>query len=158
MGTTTVKIVILIVIAVLLVAILGLTALAAQSWRTVPFLGVVEDRFAPCPSSPNCVSSDERDELHGYRLWTLTAPEAWEMIMAVVASQPEARIVEQTAEYMRAEITSPVFGFVDDLELNLRGDKLAVRSASRVGYSDLGANRKRLEQLASLLKSVELIY
>lgn len=152
------KIVLLIVVAVVLIAVVGLSALAAQSRRTVPFLGVVDGKFAPCPSSPNCVSSDERDELHGYRLWTVTGPDAWEMILAVIASQPEARIVEQTEDYLRAEISSSVFGFVDDLELNLRGDKLAVRSASRVGYSDLGANRKRLEQLAALLKSVDLIY
>jgi uncharacterized protein (DUF1499 family) len=47
-----------------------------------------------------------------------------------------------------------VFGFVDDLELHLRpAEKLiAVRSAARLGHSDLGVNRKRVEGLRAVLR------
>jgi uncharacterized protein (DUF1499 family) len=70
-----------------------------------------------------------------------------------VAALPRTRIVADTGSYLHAECRSALFGFVDDLELQLRPDRslIAVRSASRVGYSDLGANRRRVEELRSEL-------
>ena len=59
--------------------------------------------------------------------------------------------------YLRIECTSKIMRFVDDLELKIEGDQLIVRSESRVGYSDFGVNRKRAEQLRSLLANAELI-
>ena len=152
------KIIILVSIALVLLVGVALAALGHQSRRHTPFLGILEGKFAPCPNSPNCVSSDSRDEAHGHRLWTVTGVDSWELIVAMIASLPETRIIEHSEEYLRAEVHSAVFGFVDDFELNLRGDKLAVRSASRIGYSDFGANRKRVNNLGDLLKSVSLIY
>jgi uncharacterized protein (DUF1499 family) len=62
-------------------------------------------------------------------------------------------VVTQTSEYLHAECSSALFGFVDDLELQLRGPerRIAVRSASRLGYGDLGVNRARVEELRTLL-------
>jgi uncharacterized protein (DUF1499 family) len=61
--------------------------------------------------------------------------------------------VTETADYLHAECRSAVFGLVDDLELHLRQSEgiIAVRSASRLGYSDLGVNRRRVEGLRSSL-------
>jgi uncharacterized protein (DUF1499 family) len=71
----------------------------------------------------------------------------------VVARLPRTVITVQTADLLQAECSSALFGFVDDLELQLRGSegRIAVRSASRVGYGDLGTNRRRVEQLRTLL-------
>ena len=66
---------------------------------------------------------------------------------------PRTKIISSTDDYLHAECSSAVFGFVDDLELHLRPAEnlIAVRSASRLGHSDFGVNRKRVEQLRSLL-------
>jgi uncharacterized protein (DUF1499 family) len=70
-----------------------------------------------------------------------------------VSDLPRTRIVTDQAGYLHVECRSAVFGFVDDLELHLRGEEgiIAVRSASRVGYSDLGVNRRRVEKIRSSL-------
>jgi uncharacterized protein (DUF1499 family) len=64
-------------------------------------------------------------------------------------------VVEETANYLHAECASALFGFVDDLELHLRESNniVAIRSASRVGYSDLGVNRRRVEGLREALRA-----
>lgn len=75
------------------------------------------------------------------------------MARTLVAELPRTTIITQGPDYLHAECRSAVFGFVDDLELHLRPDKntIAVRSAARLGYSDLGVNRKRIEDLRSKL-------
>ena len=78
---------------------------------------------------------------------------------SVVAGLPRTKIIRQTDNYLHAECSSAVFGFVDDLELHLRPEQnlIAVRSAARLGRSDLGVNRKRVEKLRSLLRSEAVI-
>src|SRR5262245_14595516 len=118
-------------------------------------LGVKESRLAPCPSSPNCVSSDAQDGSHFAPAFQLAVPatDAWRAGRATVANLPRIKIITETADYLHAECSSTFFGFVDDLELHLRPEKniIAVRSAARLGYSDLGVNRKRVEKLRALL-------
>jgi uncharacterized protein (DUF1499 family) len=120
-----------------------------------PGLGVTASVLAPCPSSPNCVASDAADPLHHVAPLALTLPagEAWHAARAAVASLPRTIIVTETDDYLHAECASRIFGFVDDLELHLRAaqDIIAVRSAARIGYSDLGVNRRRIETLRSTL-------
>jgi uncharacterized protein (DUF1499 family) len=120
-------------------------------------LGVEGSRLAACPASPNCVSSDAADSAHSIAAFALAIPsrDAWLAVRESVESLPRTKIIFATADYLHAECTSAVFGFVDDLELHLRTAEgvIAVRSASRLGYSDLGANRRRIEDLrASLIK------
>lgn len=120
-------------------------------------LGVSEAGLAPCPSSPNCVSSDATDAAHRVTPLRLAAPpaEAFRTVRELVSRQPRTRIVEERSDYLHAECRSALFGFVDDLELHLRSDDgvIAVRSASRLGYSDLGVNRRRVERLRDTLLS-----
>ena len=80
---------------------------------------------------------------------------AWFAARDAVSQLPRTRIVTDTNDYLHAECKSRFFGFVDDLELQLRPEDgiIAVRSASRVGYSDLGANRKRVEDLRESLSA-----
>jgi uncharacterized protein (DUF1499 family) len=120
-------------------------------------LGVSETGLAPCPSSPNCVSSDARDSRHQVSPLQLAvaSAEAWRAVREVVSELPRTRIVKETGDYLHAECRSALFGFVDDLELHLRpAEKMvAIRSASRLGYSDLGVNRRRVEGLRESLTS-----
>lgn len=124
-------------------------------------LGVTDARLAPCPSSPNCVSSDANDIEHQVAPFKLntSAEAAWELALPQVRALPKTEIVTITSEYLHAECRSALFGFVDDLELHLRPAEgiIAVRSASRLGYSDLGVNRQRIETLRSALHEQKAI-
>ena len=88
----------------------------------------------------------------------MPAGDAWPAVRAPW-NLPRTRIVVDTADYLHAECASAVFGFVDDLELHLRRAEgiIAVRSASRLGYSDLGVNRHRIENLRALLISQGIV-
>lgn len=124
-------------------------------------LGVQNSRLAPCPSSPNCVSSDDVDAGHAISAFQLavSAGEAWRAVRAAVAGLPRTKIVTETDDYLYAECSSAFFGFVDDLELHLRPSQnlIAVRSAARLGHSDFGVNRKRMENLRARLRQQGMI-
>ena len=124
-------------------------------------LGVNDGRLAPCPASPNCVCSDGCDPQHRVQPFRLKLPaaEAWEAVKQVAQQLPRTRIISQTDTYLHAECSSAVFGFVDDLELHLRPENrfIAVRSASRLGYSDFGVNRRRIENLRARLQQLNII-
>ena len=83
----------------------------------------------------------------------LPAGDAWPAVRGAVENLPRTRIVAETYGYLHAECASAIFGFVGDLELHLRTAEgvIAVRSASRLGYSDLGADRRRIGNLRALL-------
>ena len=114
-------------------------------------------QLAPCPNSPNCVCSDEHMESSQY-IAPIVSPSgsaeepaetSGRHLLAALAayldSQSEYTLVHQSEDYLRVEARTRLLRFVDDIEMQVRGDKVYVRSASRVGYSDLGKNRKRLE-------------
>jgi uncharacterized protein (DUF1499 family) len=81
--------------------------------------------------------------------------EAWQEARKIVLELPRTRVVTETSDYLHAECQSAMLGFIDDLELHLRSTEniIAVRSASRSGYSDFGVNRSRVEDLRSLFIS-----
>jgi uncharacterized protein (DUF1499 family) len=124
-------------------------------------LGVKDSRLAPCPSSPNCVSSDDAGAAHQVAPFHLALPagEAWTVVHSTVVGLPRTMIVTQTDNYLHAECSSAFFGFVDDLELHLRPEQnlIAVRSAARLGRSDFGVNRRRVENLQSLLRRQSVV-
>jgi len=115
----------------------------------------------PCPNRPNCVSSRADDAAHRVEPFALRVPveRAWPQLRDAVASLPRVRIVESGVGYLRAEATSRLFRFVDDLEvLHVPGSaRIDVRSASRVGYSDVGVNRARVESLREALRDAGLV-
>lgn len=112
-------------------------------------LGVRDGHLAACPATPNCVSSQAGDDAH--RIAPLayrgSAAEAMDRLARVVAAQPGATIVTRREGYLYATFATPLMGFVDDVEFTADSARSAidVRSASRLGYSDLGVNRKRIE-------------
>ena len=119
-------------------------------------IGVTGNRLTPCPAKPNCVSSDATDEAHKIASFQLkgNVRSNWPLVIESVKAGPRVKIVTSTETYLHAEYTSLLFRFVDDLELLMNSGTgvISVRSASRLGYSDLGANRKRVEGLRKVLQ------
>ena len=138
--------------AMLLIA--GMSLLSCTGKRPVN-IGVSDTGLASCPASPNCVSSDAVDSSHSIPPLQLnvSANTGWKTARELVARLPRTHIVQETGDYLHAECQSALFGFVDDLELHLRPAEsiIAIRSASRLGYSDLGVNRRRVETLRQAL-------
>lgn len=114
-------------------------------------LGVKDGKLAPCPAWPNCVSSQSSDKEHAVAPLTYTSPlpEAVATMKKLVLGMKRTRITDEGTAYLRAEFTSALFRFVDDVEFYFDdGAKvIQVRSASRLGHSDLGVNRKRMEDI-----------
>lgn len=148
----------LISIAVLALALgIGFAVMAVQS-RAGKAPGLVDGQLKPCGDKPNCVSSMARasDSHHvdGIRFEPGNADTVWaELTNAIVELGGELR--HNGPPYLAATFTSDVFGFVDDVECLISNESgtIHIRSASRVGYSDLDVNRKRVEALRARLAS-----
>lgn len=118
-------------------------------------LGVQNGQFSPCPTTPNCVSSQSQDQEHAIAplRFTTEPAVAFDHLKETIQAQPRASIITATEGYIRAEFTSAIMGFVDDVEfyLDRSANVIQVRSASRLGESDLGVNRKRIETIRTRL-------
>ena len=130
-------------------------------------LGVREGRLAPCPETPNCVSSQTDPKDAGHYIAALNVPEvlpgsgahtapgahAWSALMRVLRATERAAVVDERPGYARAEFKSRWMGYVDDVEFlwDEKAGLIDVRSASRLGRSDFGVNRKRIEDLRKAL-------
>lgn len=114
-------------------------------------LGVKNGALAPCPPSPNCVSSQSGDAKHQIAPLTYqgSPAEAIAKLKEIIAASDNAKIITAEHNYIYAEFTSKLMGFVDDVEFYLDPESatIQVRSASRLGESDLGVNRKRIEAI-----------
>lgn len=112
-------------------------------------IGVNDGRLSGCPESPNCVSSFASDETHGIQPLRANLQEVERVLIGMDA----ANIVDAGDNYLYAEFTSRLMGYVDDVEFlyDSASGLTHVRSASRLGYSDLGANRKRIEAIRAAL-------
>jgi uncharacterized protein (DUF1499 family) len=143
----------------ILLVVLGIGGLGALAWRSrsmPPVAGGVQNgTLAPCGNQPNCVSSaDSRPEWRVAPIAFEADPAgAVEVIKKTLSEMPNARIVSASEGYLHAEFRTPLFGFTDDVELLYDPEQkvIHIRAASRVGYSDLGVNRKRVEEIRERL-------
>ena len=112
--------------------------------------------LAPCPNSPNCVSSQTTDAVHKIAPLTFTSnpQQAIANLKNIIPSLPRTKIINETEDYLYVEFKSALLGFVDDVEfyLDSNANAIQVRSASRLGQSDLGVNRQRIETIRAKLK------
>jgi uncharacterized protein (DUF1499 family) len=137
----------LVAIVVVLLAAGGWLAYRSQT-ASPPDTRLIDGRLRPCPGTPNCVSSESPDsnaQIAPVRFEG--APEAaWEKLRKAV-TESGGRIVEERDGYLHATFTSRVFRFVDDLEIRMDAAQsvIHIRSGSRVGKSDFGVNRERVE-------------
>lgn len=124
-------------------------------------IGIDPSGLKGCPKSPNCVSSQAKDAQHAIEPFCLKSdPDAsWPLIQDEIASMPRWVIVTATDNYIHVECKSLIFRFIDDLELYFNSSKgiISIRSASRIGYSDFGANRRRIELLRRELRTKQVI-
>ena len=129
--------------------------LTACSTNQTITTGATDDRLSPCPKSPNCVSSLSEDKSHFVEplKYNGTPEEAKGKLISVIHSMKRSEIVTDEMNYIHATFKSAFFGFVDDVEFSFDDQKkvIDVRSASRIGYSDLGVNRKRVEEIRKRL-------
>lgn len=120
-------------------------------------LGLSEGKLSACPESPNCVSTTATDAEHAIEpiTFTGTVEEAKEKILAVVNKMERTTVITIEESYIHVEYRTKIMRYVDDVEfLIVEGAEGTVRihfrSASRVGYSDLGVNRARMEEFRRL--------
>ncbi len=133
---------------ILLMSILT-SLLAACAGERPDNLGVRNGQLTGCPNSPNCVSSQAADGSHRIApLVFKNGPEpAFARLKQTLMQRRDTAIIEERPGYLRVEFRTTLF--VDDGEFLLDGEQrlIHVRSASRLGYSDLGKNRSRLEDI-----------
>jgi uncharacterized protein (DUF1499 family) len=117
---------------------------------------VTNDKLLPCPDSPNCVSSQSPDKRHFIEPipYEGKRQQARDRLVAVIQGMKRSKIVTVRDDYIYAEFISAFFHFVDDVEFFFDTETkiIHMRSASRIGYYDFGVNRKRLEEIKSMLK------
>lgn len=122
-------------------------------------LGLTHQQLAPCPLTPNCVVSQNADVSHQIApiLYTGDRDQVRERLLKVLSVVPRTSILVSNKDYIRAESRSRIFGFVDDLEfyLPVNQSQIEVRSSSRLGESDLGVNRRHLEQIRLAMQDLE---
>lgn len=123
-------------------------------------LGVTNGHLAPCPASPNCVISQDGDPKHAIDPITyhVDRDRAKEALLKVLNVVPRTEVIENTNNYIHALSKSRIFKFVDDVEFYFPEDEKVIhmRSASRVGESDLGVNRRRMEQIRLAMRDLDI--
>lgn len=143
------------IIPVILITLILLTGCSGS----MPSLGVNNNKLMPCPKTLNCVSSQAQDDKHYIEpiRFEGAQQEAHDRLVHIIKSEKRTEILTDHENYIRVEFSSAVFRFIDDVEfyfLNEKSDEkiIHVRSASRVGSSDLGVNRKRIERIRRKFK------
>ncbi|NEO36419.1 MAG: DUF1499 domain-containing protein [Moorea sp. SIOASIH] len=158
------RLILIVLISLVLVAIVAIGAtfaLSGESLMKFPGkqptnIGIQSSgQLAPCPNTPNCVSSYSQDAEHGIQplAYNSTPTEAMAKLKIVIENLERTQIIEEKDNYLYAQFTTPLMGFVDDVEFLLDDSSkvIHVRSASRLGKSDLGLNRKRVEIIRAKL-------
>ena len=122
-------------------------------------IGITDGKLASCPASPNCVVSQNGDAEHAI------APIAYQgdrdtarkNLVSILGVVPRTKIVEARDSYILVESESRLMGFVDDTEFYLPEGEgvIHTRAAARMGESDLGVNRRRIEQIRLAMQGLE---
>jgi len=120
--------------------------------------GLVEGMLSKCPNKPNCVCSEYKDDANHY-IDPISIPQNITLdtflLLKNVIQDMGGNVLIENDNYLAATFTSAIFKFVDDLEIRIDSAQKAIhiRSASRVGYSDMGVNKKRTELLKKLFNN-----
>ncbi|MDJ0716587.1 MAG: DUF1499 domain-containing protein [Prochloraceae cyanobacterium] len=124
-------------------------------------LGVNAGKLAVCSTKPNCVNSQTTAEDTDHSIdplkYDFSSPtEAIANLDRILKDLPRVDIISETDNYLYAQVTSRWMGFVDDLEFYVNKDAgiIEVRSSARLGESDLGVNRQRIENIRTQLNQL----
>ena len=125
-------------------------ALGGCSSTAPDHLGIQQHALAPCPPSPNCVAS-QHPTSDDQAVPALKWPHDHHPndALAQLVDDTGGTVQKTDDNYVWATYTSSIFRFVDDVEFHYTADDgvIHIRSASRIGYSDLGANRRRVLEM-----------
>ena len=139
----------------LILAVTFLAFFAGGSLRVSGYTGLRDGKLSECPDSPNCVSSQtvKKDHAVDPLSYKGSYSEAKQALLSIISSLPRTKIIDDNDRYVHVTFTSHLMRFVDDVEFLFddTNKQIHVRSASRVGYSDMGVNRKRVEDLRKRL-------
>ena len=113
-------------------------------------------KLKQCPDSPNCVSSQSHSTSHQIEplSYRSSSEEAMQQIKQIMLAFPRTKLIEEKKQYLHVEFKTFIFRFVDDVEIIVDDSEkiIHLRSASRVGRSDFGTNRRRIEKIKSQFK------
>lgn len=153
------KMLLYIVIGLLILIGLYFSGLSVSS-RKQPDLGMLNKQLRACPPSPNCVSSEQPDAgvfVEPLKVMT-TADDAWRNAKKVITDNG-GMVMNERKGYLHAQFVTSFMRYIDDIELRLDENQrvIHIRSASRVGHSDMGANRARVTKIRmAFLKNTEM--
>lgn len=147
-------------VIVTVTALLALLMLIVWSHMKQPAIGLVEGKLRACLEKPNCVCSESypnKQDIHDIPPIVVSGKDIgvpWRLLKDAVVKSG-GTVVLETDSYLHAEFTSKFFHFVDDVEMrmNRSAGEIHIRSASRIGHSDIGANRQRIKQIWSRLEA-----
>lgn len=140
-----------------IIAIISTFWVMAKQSQSGYAIGLINNKLAACPSSPNCVCSEFPEDKAHY-----LSPVSYNIGPSVALVKASEIIAQQGGEinvseenYLAATFRSETFGFIDDFEIRLASEpnQIHIRAAARVGYSDFGVNTERAQQLAKLFNT-----
>ncbi len=149
-----IKTILIIIVVISLLMFAAFFMLGNMSKKEKP-PGLLSGHLAPCPDSPNCVVSeiieDDSHYISPIRYQATMAGEPMSFVKQMI-QEIGGEITVEDEVYIAAIFTSAFFGFIDDLECRIdrTNHTIHIRSASRVGHSDFGENRKRVELISTL--------
>ena len=139
---------------IIFMMIMAAVSVISCSGKISSNLGVKDGKLALCPSKPNCVSSQTDNPAHKIEHISYKSgrAEVYSILVDIIKNIKRTKIVSKKDNYLHVEFTSGIFRFVDDVEFYFEDNKniIHVRSASRLGYSDMGVNRKRIMHIRKL--------
>ena len=148
--------ILLAIIVILAAVVLVRFAMLGHNSKSGQALGLLAGTLAPCPDKPNCVCSEFGEDTAHYiaplDYSGVLTEKAWGDTLQII-KELGGEILVANDEYISAIFSSSLFGFIDDVECRLDASqkRIHIRSASRVGHSDLSVNRNRVETIARLL-------
>jgi len=156
------KILVIIVAVIITVTALSIFSIRTLSTQSQPKLKLgiqANGQLQTCPGSPNCVSSfvDSSDKEH-YILPTELQGKSWletkNQIKEYLDSEKSYKMQNESENYLYYTQKSQLLGFIDDVEVLFlpQTNQIHFRSSSRLGYSDMSVNRRRVEEIKTQIK------
>jgi len=150
------KIILIVIAVILVISLIANISLAIKSQKMPGNLGLNDGKLRPCPETPNCVCSEKHskdDKQHFIEPIRVRTAKKFDELKQTLVNQG-GTIITEDGNYAHITFTSTIFRFVDDVEIRFEPEKKMahIRSASRMGQSDLGVNRKRMNKLKKAFK------
>ena len=140
---------VIITVATVIIFIVAVFFILGQNSKSGSALGLFNGKLQKCPDTPNCVCSEQYNDPEHYIpplvLSKRDSNTSWTILKKIIR-ELDGEIQNESDTYISATFSSTLFGFVDDVEIRMDSDQktIQLRSASRVGHSDFGVNKKRI--------------